>query len=102
MKTYVLIATIALGAASLQAQPSLSGGLDQLSAPTLETTIKVYPSPPLSPDPAPVAPAVVIDNKGCMCTQDYAPVTCFGGATFPNSCHAQCAGAKNCMRRDGH
>lgn len=33
----------------------------------------------------------------CICTDQYAPVTCSNGVTYSNACRASCAGATGCV-----
>ncbi len=66
--------------------------LNPLPAPTLEPTIKVYPSPEVvTPDPGGAV------ARQCVCTMQYEPVCARNPdgtqTTYSNSCQAACANA---------
>ena len=80
------------GAAGASAQQSLPPPRFELKPPSLEPTLKVYPTPKVeTQNPAPAAPAV------CICTEQYDPVcarTRDGTRrTYSNACRARCENA---------
>lgn len=81
-----------LGAAGASAQQSLPPPRLELKPPSLEPTLKVYPTPKVETQkPAPAAPAA------CICTEQYDPVcarTRDGTRrTYSNACRARCDNA---------
>lgn len=77
----MLFALAAVSAATAQQPPQL-----KLQPPTLEPTIKVFPTPKLQPS----------NPATCICTTQYDPVCgrMPNGTrlTFSNACNARCAG----------
>jgi hypothetical protein len=91
-KVWALALLCTFGAAGASAQRNLQSPGLELKAPSLEPTLKVYPTPKVeTQNPTPAVPVA------CICTEQYDPVCARARdgtrRTYSNACRARCENA---------